>query len=96
MDHQRDAVRSGFWPLYRFHPGLDPHEHPFHLDSRKPSLPLRDFFAGEARFAMLQRSDPEQAARLQALAQADADERWRWYAQLAGVERTLPQESSEE
>jgi hypothetical protein len=30
-------------------------------------------------------------ARLLALAQADADERWRHYSQLAGVERSLPE-----
>jgi pyruvate-ferredoxin/flavodoxin oxidoreductase len=89
MTHQRDAVRSGFWPLYRFHPGLEPHAHPFQLDSRAPSLPLRAFAESEGRFAMLERADPERARRLLALAQADADERWRLYQQLAGVERTL-------
>jgi pyruvate-ferredoxin/flavodoxin oxidoreductase len=90
MSHQRDAVRSGFWPLYRFHPGLDPHQHPFQLDSRRPTLPLRDFLHSEGRFAMLERSNPEQARRLAALAQADAEERWRFYEQLAQVERTMP------
>jgi pyruvate-ferredoxin/flavodoxin oxidoreductase len=88
MRHQRDAVRSGFWPLYRFYPGEDPHRHPFHLDSRAPSLPLRDFLLSEGRFAMLERSDPGEAARLLELAQKDADERWRFYAQLAELERT--------
>jgi pyruvate-ferredoxin/flavodoxin oxidoreductase len=90
MSHQRDAVRSGFWPLWRFHPGLDPHQQPFQLDSRKPSIPLREFALQEARFAMLERTDPERAAHLLALAQSDADERWRLYEQLARVERTLP------
>ena len=28
----------------------------------------------------------------EALAQADADERWRYYSQLAGLERTVPHE----
>jgi pyruvate-ferredoxin/flavodoxin oxidoreductase len=90
MSHQRDAVRSGFWPLWRFHPGLDPHQQPFQLDSRKPSIPLREFALQEARFAMLERADPERSAHLLALAQSDADERWRLYEQLARVERTLP------
>jgi pyruvate-ferredoxin/flavodoxin oxidoreductase len=90
MSHQRDAVRSGFWPLWRYHPGSDPHQHPFQLDCREPSLPLREFAAGEARFAMGMRADPERAERLLALAQADADERWRHYAQLAGLERSVP------
>jgi pyruvate-ferredoxin/flavodoxin oxidoreductase len=89
MSHQRDAVRSGFWPLWRYHPGGDPHQHPFQLDSRAPSLPLREFAAAEGRFAMLMRSEPAAADRLLALAQADADERWRYYTQLAGVERSV-------
>jgi pyruvate-ferredoxin/flavodoxin oxidoreductase len=89
MAQQRDAVRSGFWPLWRYHPGSDPHQHPFQLDSRAPTLPLREFVASEARFAMLMRSDPEAAERLIALAQADANERWRHYTQLAGLERTV-------
>jgi pyruvate-ferredoxin/flavodoxin oxidoreductase len=89
MAQQRDAVRSGFWPLWRYHPGSDPHQHPFQLDSRAPTLPLREFVASEARFAMLMRSDPEAAERLIALAQADANERWRHYSQLAGIERTV-------
>jgi len=90
MSQQRDAVQSGFWPLYRFHPGSDAHEHPFHLDSHKPTKPLGDFLRSEARFSMLARSDPARARELAALAQADADERWRFYEQLAGLERTVP------
>jgi len=90
MAHQRDAVRSGFWPLWRYHPGNDPHQRPFQLDCRAPSTSLREFFASEARFAMLQRSDPARAARLAALAQADVNERWRHYSELAGIERSVP------
>jgi pyruvate-ferredoxin/flavodoxin oxidoreductase len=92
MNHQRDAVHSGFWPLYRYHPGVEPHRHPFHLDSRAPSIPLRDFAHSEARFAMLERSDPERARRLLSMAQADTDERWRYYEQLAHLERSVPRE----
>jgi pyruvate-ferredoxin/flavodoxin oxidoreductase len=90
MRHQRDAVRSGFWPLWRYHPGSDLHERPFRLDSRAPSLPLREFAEQEARFAMLLRADPKRGERLLELAQADADERWRHYTQLAGIERRMP------
>ena len=46
--------------------------------------------ATETRFAVLQRTNPERAAELAALAQADADERWHYYEQLAGIERTVP------
>jgi pyruvate-ferredoxin/flavodoxin oxidoreductase len=92
MSHQKELVKSGYWPLYRFHPGLGEHEHPFHLDSHAPTRPVRDVLAAEGRFAVLARTDPEAAAHLGALAQADVDERWRLYEQLAGVERTVAHE----
>ena len=53
-------------------------------------MPVRDYVLAEGRFAMLARSDPERADRLFALAQADVNERWRYYEQLAGMERTIP------
>ncbi len=96
MSHQRDAVRSGFWPLYRFRPTEDEHGHPFTLDSHDPQMPVREFALGEARWAMLARSDPERAEHLLELAQADADERWRWYREMAGLERTVPHVDDED
>jgi pyruvate-ferredoxin/flavodoxin oxidoreductase len=96
MSHQKDAVKSGYWPLFRYHPGGDEHQHPFKLDSKAPTIPVKEFALAEARFAMLARRDPEQADQLLALAQADVDERWRYYEQLAGLERTAPASASEE
>ena len=90
MSHQKDAVRSGYWPLYRFHPSEIEDGRPFKLDSAAPSIPIADFAATETRFAVLQRTHPERAAEFATLAQADADERWRYYQQLAGIERTVP------
>ncbi len=90
MSHQKDAVKSGYWPLYRFKPSEIGDGHPFKLDSHAPSIPIRDFVATETRFAVLERTHPERAAELAALAQADADERWRYYEQLAGLLRTVP------
>jgi pyruvate-ferredoxin/flavodoxin oxidoreductase len=90
MSHQKDAVSSGYWPLFRVRPSEDDDSHPFHLDSKKPTLPVGQFMSGETRFSMLSRSDPQRAAELAVLAQADADERWRYYSQLAGLERTVP------
>jgi hypothetical protein len=39
----------------------------------------------------LARTHPQQAARLAELHQADVTERWRYYEQLSGVQRTVPQ-----
>ncbi|MEP7036364.1 MAG: pyruvate:ferredoxin (flavodoxin) oxidoreductase, partial [Actinomycetota bacterium] len=90
MTHQKTAVASGYWPLYRFRPSEDAEAHPFKLDSKKPTLPIRDFVLSESRFSMLARSDKERSEHLLTLAQSDADERWRLYSQLAGMERTVP------
>ena len=96
MARQKEAVLSGYWPLYRYHPGGEDEAHPFHLDSRAPKKRVADFMATEARFAVLQRTDPERAVMLRELAQADVDERWRYYEQLAGVVRTAPLDDSED
>jgi pyruvate-ferredoxin/flavodoxin oxidoreductase len=90
MSHQKDAVQSGYWPLYRFHPSEAEAGHPFKLDSKAPTVKLADFTATEARYATLARTNPLQAARLGALAQADVTERWRYYEQLAAMQRTVP------
>ncbi|MBK5227125.1 MAG: pyruvate:ferredoxin (flavodoxin) oxidoreductase [Actinobacteria bacterium] len=96
MTHQKDAVRSGYWPLYRFQPSEIENGHPFKLDSKKPTIPLRDFMSTEARFAILQRTHPERAEMLLGLAQADVDERWRYYEQLSAMERTVPHDPEPE
>ena len=89
--HQADAVKCGYWPLYRYDPRhAHAGDHPMRLDSRKPKKPFREWALREARFAMLQRSDPARADHLLDLAQRDIDERWRLYAQMTDLERTVP------
>jgi pyruvate-ferredoxin/flavodoxin oxidoreductase len=88
MSHQKDLVRSGFWPLYRYDPrDARKGERPFHLDSHKPTIPFSEVAMKEARFAMLTRSQPERARHLMELAQRDIDDTWHYYEQLAGLER---------
>ena len=89
MTHQRDAVRSGYWPLYRYNPSME--GSPFHLDSKTPTVPLKDFAAAEARFGILARTDPERFDSLMATSQEDINSRWKLYEQLAGIEREMPE-----
>jgi pyruvate-ferredoxin/flavodoxin oxidoreductase len=97
MDHQKEAVATGYWPLLRFDPRLAAsEEQPFKLDSRTPTGTFREFAMKEARFAMLLRSDPDTAERLIAVGQEDITERRRLYEQLAGLERGLPGEELNE
>ncbi len=96
MTHQKDAMQSGFWPLYRYDPRLaDEGKLPFQLDSRQPKLSFEKFAMQEARFGMLARTDPEHAKHLFALAQADIDDTWNYYSQLAGMERGITTKSEE-
>jgi pyruvate-ferredoxin/flavodoxin oxidoreductase len=83
MLHQKDAVDTGYWPLYRYDPR---HEKPLRLDSKR-KRPVSDFLAEENRFASLQRSRPETAEELDELEQTDTDGRWaRLELMLAGQE----------
>ena len=72
MLHQKDAVDTGYWPLYRYDPRR---ETPLRLDSKR-KRPLADFLAEENRFASLQRSRPQTAAELDEFEQTDLDDRW--------------------
>jgi pyruvate-ferredoxin/flavodoxin oxidoreductase len=95
MGHQKAAVASGYWPLYRFHPSPAPGTHPFSLDSKRPTIPLSDFTDDETRYTSLDRTDHERSEHLLNLAQADIDERWHYYEQLAGVERHMSTDPAE-
>jgi len=89
MTHQGEAVASGYWPLYRFRPSHDSHGKPLQLDSKAPNGRVEAYLASEPRFAMLRRSDPERAEALWKRSHADVEERWRYYSQMAAVERAL-------
>ena len=95
MTHQKDAVRSGYWPLYRFRPTPEETGQPLTLDSREPTIPVADFVGSEVRFSALARSHPDRARELMRLLERDATERWRYYSQLAGVQRTVVSEASD-
>ena len=66
MDEEKRAVDSGYWQLYRYNPD---NEKPFTLDSKAPTLSLRDFLLGENRFASLKHSSFEEAEQLYAQAE---------------------------
>ena len=84
MLHQKDAVDTGYWPLYRFDPRR---EKPLRLDSKR-KRPLADFLAEENRFASLQRSRPQTAAELDELEQEDTDDHWSHLELLLAAQET--------
>ncbi len=87
-EYQKLAVKSGYWPLWRFDPRhAHRGDHPLRLDSKAPSVPFSEFAMSQTRFSLLQRTNPTAAERLFALAQHDIDERWNLYEQIGEMER---------
>ena len=86
MSQQKSAVLSGYWPLMRYNPALRKEgKNPFQLDSKAPSIPLKQYAYQEARYTMLARSNPEAARELLQLAQEDVTRQWRVYANRAAM-----------
>jgi len=86
MTQQKAAVQSGYWPLIRFDPRLRAQgKNPLTLDSRPPSLPLKQYAYAETRYAMLAQADPAAARELLRLAEEDVRQRWQTYQHLAAL-----------
>ena len=84
FDHQKAAVESGHWLLYRYNPdrikeGLNP----LILDSKKPKIPVEQFLNMENRFRMLKKINPETAKKYFAEIQNEVDARYAHYEYLA-------------
>jgi pyruvate-ferredoxin/flavodoxin oxidoreductase len=86
LEQQKLAVQSGYWPLMRYNPSLrEEGKNPFLLDSKAPSIRLKEYSYREARYTMLARSNPELAALLLAEAQDDVERQWRVYSARAAM-----------
>ena len=86
LEQQKLAVQSGYWPLMRYNPGLrESGKNPFQLDSKAPSIRLKDYAYREARYTMLARGNPEAAAELLKEAQDDVERQWRVYSARAAM-----------
>ncbi|HEY3249030.1 MAG TPA: pyruvate:ferredoxin (flavodoxin) oxidoreductase [bacterium] len=83
-EHEKLAVDSGYWPLYRYDPGRAERGLPaLQLDSPAPKLDVAEFMAKEMRFRMVESADPERARALLAAARREIARRDAVYRQLA-------------
>jgi pyruvate-ferredoxin/flavodoxin oxidoreductase len=84
VDQQKLAVNSGFWPLYRYHPDrIKQNLNPLQLDSKEPTVPVRDYVYNEARFKVLVSQFPERAEELLKKLQEDVARRWKTLVDMA-------------
>jgi pyruvate-ferredoxin/flavodoxin oxidoreductase len=84
VEHQKAAVDTGYWPLYRYDPrraadGLPP----LQLDSGPPKGDLGAYMKSEGRFRVIQQNAPERFAQLTDQARHDQAVRRALYEQLA-------------
>ncbi len=85
MELQKEAVACGYWPLYHYDPTLTV---PFVLDSKEPKGTFQDFAAKQNRYNSLKlMNPPAEVEQLLAEGQEDIADRFRYYEQLAKVER---------
>jgi pyruvate-ferredoxin/flavodoxin oxidoreductase len=56
MDHQKLAVDSGLWPLFRYNPAVAAEgKNPMHIDYKVPSIDVKNFMYQETRFKMVEK-----------------------------------------
>jgi len=87
LDHQKKAVESGHWILYRYDPrrikeGLNP----LQIDSTDPSIPIEEYMYSENRYRVLASVKPPRAKELAGLARYDVVRRNRLYKHLSEMD----------
>ena len=83
--NEDQAVKAGYWHLYRFNPDVEEGKNPFTLDSKEPTASFRDFIMGQVRYAALAKQYPEQAEELFTLAEENAKARLESYKKMANA-----------
>ncbi|GAB4165107.1 MAG: pyruvate:ferredoxin (flavodoxin) oxidoreductase [Geothermobacteraceae bacterium] len=87
VDNCKDAVNSGYWPLFRYDPRLvEQGKNPLQLDSREPTIGFEEFAGKQNRFRVVKKTNPENADKLLAASAQDAAARYDLYRKLAGLQ----------
>ena len=96
MNNQQAAVKSGYWPLFRYDPRrIAESQRPLQLDSPAARMPLGEFTRLENRFAVLERTDADRATSLRREQQQQIAEQRAFYEEIAGVSKPKPEAPAE-
>ena len=86
QENTADAVKAGYWHLYRYNPLLEKEgKNPFVLDSKEPTADFREFILGQVRFSSLLKEFPNTAEGLFSKLEEEARERYNKYKRLANM-----------
>jgi len=92
LEQQRNAVASGYWPLYRYNPdNVEQGKNPLTIDSKDPTISLQDYAYNETRYRMLLQADESRAEMLMKEATDDVRKRLEFYKQMAAIQYTKPE-----
>lgn len=84
MQTIKDAVKAGYWHLYRYNPELKKEgKNPFILDSKEPTGSFREFIMGQVRYNSLAKAYPKESEELFEMAEQQARERYLTYKTLS-------------
>jgi pyruvate-ferredoxin/flavodoxin oxidoreductase len=84
IEHQRLAIETGYWPLYRFDPRRElSGEAPLVLDSPAPKMDIGELMATESRFQLTAQQDPTGYEALLDRARHQITKRFALYVELA-------------
>jgi pyruvate-ferredoxin/flavodoxin oxidoreductase len=96
LEQQKLLSQTGLWPLYRYNPTLvNDGKNPLVLDSREPSVAVKDYAYNETRFRVLVQNDEARAQMLMQEASELAQRKWELYKQMAAMAYTKPEEPTE-
>lgn len=85
--NMEEAVKAGYWHLYRYNPGLkEQGKNPFSLDSKEPQGSFRDFIMDQVRYAAIAKQFPEQAEELFQMTEEHARQKYAELKKLAEQE----------
>ena len=84
IDSCKEAVNSGYFPLFRYDPRLaEKGKNPLQLDSKEPTIGFEEFANNQNRFRVLKKNNPENAEALLAASAKDSATRYDLYKKLA-------------
>ena len=78
QENEADAVKCGYWNLYRYNPEGDK----FSLDSKEPAGGFKEFIMDQVRYSSLAKEFPEIAEQLFKKTESDAMARYAKYKLL--------------
>ena len=82
--NEEQAVKAGYWHLYRHNPVLRGEgKNPFSLDSKEPTESFRDFLMKQVRYSAIAKQFPDDAEQLFTMAEESAKDRLDSYKRLA-------------